>query len=116
RRRGSSSPGAGSGADRSSARSLAEEVEVGETREHRLATDGRILERDRDLLVAPGQLGGDDDAVAPAAVTDAVAVAVLALAGDERTGRTGLCSRAAGHRARPTERARRSPGFECIAF
>ena len=51
-----------------------------------LAPDRRVLEGDRDLLVAPGQLAGDHDAVAPAGVTDAVAVAELALAGDDRAG------------------------------
>src|SRR6185312_7539638 len=64
-----------------------DDVQVGETDEHRLAPDRRVLERDRDLFVAAGQLAGDDDAVAPAGVANAIAVAELALAGDDRPGR-----------------------------
>ena len=67
-------------------RPSADEVEAGERGEHGLAPDLGVLEGDRDLLVGPGQLRGDDDAVAPAGVADAVAVAVAPLAGDDRPG------------------------------
>ena len=76
-----------------------DEVEVGQADEHRLAPDRGVLERDRDLLVAAGQLAGDDDAVAPAGVADPVAVAELALAGDDRAGGPWRASPAAGRRA-----------------
>ena len=79
---------------------LADDLEVGQARQHRLAADGRVLERDRDLLVAAGQLGGHHDAVAPAAMADAVAVAELALAGDDRA------RRRAGRASRPRWRRR----------
>src|SRR6476469_9487284 len=60
-----------------------DDVQVGEAREHGLATDRRVLEGDRDLLVAPGQLRGHDDAVAPPAVAHPVAVSELSLARDD---------------------------------
>src|SRR5260221_5024114 len=68
---------------------LADELEPGEGREDGLSTDLGIAERHRDLLVAPGQLRGDDDAVTPAVMANAVAVAVATLARDHRPGRQG---------------------------
>src|SRR6266446_6444221 len=52
----------------------ADDLEVGEAGQDRLPTHRGVLEHDRDLLVAAGQLGGHDDPVAPAGVADAVAV------------------------------------------
>src|SRR5204863_786055 len=85
-------------------RNLADQIEIGEAREHRLAPDSWILEGDRDLLVAPGQLGGDDDPIPPAPVAHTIAVPILALAGDDRARRAdgARCRRA----ARPCERTR----------
>ena len=64
------------------------------------------LNADLDLLVVAGQLRGDHDPVAPAGVADAVAVAVAALARNDRSG---------GHRAglrgpRPPRIPAPSPG------
>src|SRR6187399_2478873 len=70
------------------ARSLPDEIEVREARQHRLAPDRRVLERDRDLLIAPGELRGHHDPIAPSSMADAIAVAVLTLARDDRTWRS----------------------------
>src|SRR4029079_10204421 len=80
---------------------LPEEIEVREARKHRLAADGGVLERDRDLLVAPRQLARDHDSVAPASMSDAIAVAVLPFARDDRPRRT--------RRPDASRRARGSP-------
>src|SRR5829696_3306087 len=63
---------------------LARELQVGEARQHRLASDTGVLERDGDLLVVPSELRGDDDAVAPLRVVDPVPVAVPPLTGNDR--------------------------------
>src|SRR6476620_12629301 len=83
------------------ARASADDLEVCEAGEHRLGTDRRVLERDRDLLVAAGQLGGHHDAVAPSGVADPVPVAELALARDDGT--------------RPDRGGRPGPGSRCGA-
>src|SRR5215212_10883885 len=79
--------------------SLADEIQVREAREHRLPADGRVLERDGDLLVAPRQLGRHDDPVTPATVADPVAIAVLAFAGNDRSRRPGRGRAGGGDRA-----------------
>src|SRR4051794_28161582 len=65
-------------------RALAGQLEVGQAGQHRLAADGRILERDADLLVVARQLRRDHDPVPPPRVADAVPVAVASLAGHDR--------------------------------
>src|SRR5688572_14035117 len=72
------------------------DLEVGEARQHRLAADARVLECDRDLLVAAGELRGDDDALAPCGVPHAVTVAGLSLAWDHRA----VCSWGRGRSGR----------------
>src|SRR5205814_1300932 len=62
---------------------LPDDVEVGEAGKHRLAADASVAERNDDLLVAAGQLRAHHDSVAPPRVVDPVAVAELALAGDD---------------------------------
>src|SRR5260221_10897368 len=64
--------------------SLADDVEVGEARQHRLAAHPCVLERHRDLLVAARQLAGHHNPVAPAGMAHAIAIAESALAGDDR--------------------------------
>ena len=63
---------------------LADQLQVRERGQHRLAAHLGVPERDLDLLVVAGQLGRDHDAVAPARVAHPVAVAVAALARDDR--------------------------------
>src|SRR5688500_7709963 len=63
---------------------LAGQLEACQGGEQRLTADLRVPERDRDLLVAAGELRADDDAVTPAGVADAVPVPVAALAGHDR--------------------------------
>src|SRR5215212_3362598 len=84
---GASSPKAGTGSAVVIASTLTDEVEVGEAREHRLAPHRWVLEGHRDLLVAAGQLRCHDDAVTPSTMPDAIAIAELALAGDDRARR-----------------------------
>src|SRR5688572_11597013 len=64
---------------------LAGQLEPGQRGEQRLAPDLGVPEGDGHLLVAAGQLRVDDDAVTPARVAHAVAVAVAALAGHDGT-------------------------------
>src|SRR5690349_7648228 len=61
-----------------------DDVQVREAREHRLAADRSVLEGDRHFLVAPRELAGHHDPVAPPGVTDSIAVAEAALARDDR--------------------------------
>src|SRR5262249_41864393 len=89
---------------------LPDDLEGGEARQQRPVADAGVPERDRDLLVVAGELATDDDAVAPVAVVDAVAIAELAFAGHDRPlthdrGRPGPV--AAGSRGRHRERPRR---------
>ena len=84
---------------RAGGRSSARQLEVGEAREHRLAPDLRVAEGDRDLLVVAGELRGHHDAVAPARRGGPVAVAVAALAGDDRARRMAREGRGVARRA-----------------
>ncbi len=61
----------------------ADDLEVRERGQHRLAADDRVPEGDRDLFVVTRQLRGDHDPVAPPCVTDPVPVPVPALARDD---------------------------------
>src|SRR6266508_4436555 len=86
-----------------------DDLEVRQARQHRLAADARVLERDRDLLVAAGELRRHHDPVAPPTVAHPVAVAELAFAGNDRTWR-------ARGRCRGPKRAGRCASLEGLPF
>src|SRR5882672_8274459 len=94
----------------------ADDLEVGEAGEDRLPTDRRVLEHDGDLLFAAGELRRHDDPIAPASVADAVTVAELALARDDRPLWADRRRRWFRSGTRSPERARRRPTGKGLAF